>query len=219
MAGGKARDHAAFRVPHARGLGRYPPQIRGDHGRRHADKRAAERHHPRHVLRHVMIAPIPFEPSRFRSAAEHYQAGRAPYPASLIQRVAATVGLRPTHRMLDLGCGPGPLAIAFAPLVSEVVALDPEPAMLEAGRVVAVDCPNIRFVQGSSYDLVSDFGRFFLVTMGRSFHWMDRVDTLHRLDGMIEPGGAIALFNDSQPDVPDNAWRQDYDAVLARYAE
>ena len=63
------------------------------------------------------------------------------------------------------------------------------------------------------------FSGFFLVTMGRSFHWMDRVDTLHRLDGMIEPGGAIALFNDSQPDVPDNAWRQDYDAVLARYAE
>jgi SAM-dependent methyltransferase len=166
-----------------------------------------------------MIAPIPFEPSRFRSAAEHYQAGRAPYPASLIQRVAATIGLRPTHRLLDLGCGPGLLAIALAPLVAEVVALDPEPAMLQAGRAAAVDCPNIRFVQGSSYDLPSDFGRFFLVTMGRSFHWMDRVDTLRRLDGMIEPGGAIALFNDSQPDVPDNAWRQDYDAVLARYAE
>ena len=32
--------------------------------------------------------------------------------------------------------------------------------------------------------------------MGRSFHWMDRVDTLKRLDRMIERAGAVALFHD-----------------------
>ncbi|HEY2132845.1 MAG TPA: class I SAM-dependent methyltransferase [Acetobacteraceae bacterium] len=164
-----------------------------------------------------MIAPIPFQPRRFRTAAEHYRVGRAPYPEAVIRRVAATLGLCPTHRLLDLGCGPGPLAVAFAPYVSEVVALDPEPAMLAAGRDAACGIRNIRFTQGSSYDFGPDLGRFFLVTMGRSFHWMDRVDTLRRLDAMIEPGGAIALFHDSQPDVPDNAWRQEYDAVLKRY--
>jgi SAM-dependent methyltransferase len=165
-----------------------------------------------------MIAPIPFQPRRFRTAAEYYLAGRAPYPDAVIRRVAATTGLGPTHRVLDLGCGPGPLAIAFAPYVSEVVALDPEPAMLAAGEEAAREIGNIRFTQGSSYDLGPDFGRFFLVTMGRSFHWMDRVDTLRRLDAMIEPGGAIALFHDSRPDVPDNAWREEYNAVLERYA-
>ncbi len=165
-----------------------------------------------------MITPLPFQPDRFSTAAPHYLAGRTPYPPVLIRRVAERTGLAADHRVLDLGCGPGPLAIAFAPLAHDVVAVDPEPAMLAAGRDAAAACPNIRFIQGSSYDLGPALGAFFLVTMGRSFHWMDRADTLRRLDTMIAPDGAIALFHDSRPDVPDNAWRAEVNAVIARYA-
>jgi MFS family permease len=56
----------------------------------------------------------PFEPHRFHEAAAYYRGGRAPYPPILIRRVAEIVGLRENHRVLDLGCGPGPLAIGFA---------------------------------------------------------------------------------------------------------
>ena len=55
--------------------------------------------------------------------------------------------------------------------------------------------------------------------MGRAFHWMDRAETLRRLDAMIEPGGAVALFDDSHPDVPQNAWRERWRALTDRYAE
>ena len=53
--------------------------------------------------------------------------------------------------------------------------------------------------------------------MGRSFHWMDREDTLRRLDALIEPGGAVVLFGDAHPDLPDNAWRGPWREVLDRY--
>jgi hypothetical protein len=46
---------------------------------------------------------------------------------------------------------------------------------------------------------------------------MDRVDTLKRLDGLIEPAGAIALFADSAPAVPANAWRKTWQDICARY--
>ena len=46
--------------------------------------------------------------------------------------------------------------------------------------------------------------------MGRSFHWMDRAETLRRLDALIEPGGAVVLFDEEHPDVPDNAWLAEY---------
>jgi len=68
---------------------------------------------------------------RFRSAAQYYLAGRPFYSSLLIRRV---VGLNATHRVLDLGCGPGQLAAAFGPFVGEVIALDPEPEMLEIAR-------------------------------------------------------------------------------------
>ena len=166
-----------------------------------------------------MNAPIPFEKHRFRSAAEHYRKGRPPYAAALFDRVAARVGLTREHAVLDLGCGPGQLALGFAQFAGSVTAIDPEPEML---RIAATDATEmglaIRFIEGSSYDIGPALGRFRLTAIGRAFHWMDRADTLRRLDGMIEPGGALALFGDRHPEVAENGWRTIYNAVLDSYS-
>jgi len=161
--------------------------------------------------------PQPLDPERYRSAAAHYERGRVPYAPALIRRVIEVVGLKPRHRVLDLGCGPGPLARRFAAFAREVVAMDPTPEMLNAARTLADGIANIRFVAGSSYDLGPALGRFHLVVMGRSFHWMDRVDTLRRLDGLVEPAGAVALFADTAPAVPANAWRKVWQDICDRY--
>jgi SAM-dependent methyltransferase len=165
----------------------------------------------------VTVAPVPFQPHRFRTAAAHYLAGRPAYAPRAIARVAELCRLKPTDRVLDLGCGPGQLARAFAPTVAQVVGIDPEPEML---RVARQDAPaNAAWIEGSSYDLGPHLGRFSLVTMGRSFHWMDRVDTLRRLDEIVDTEGVVALFSADHPDLPDNAWRVEYRAILDRYAE
>src|SRR5882762_69304 len=161
--------------------------------------------------------PLPFEPDRHGAAVAHYERGRPPYAPALIRRVAEVTGLGSQHRVLDLGCGPGPLARSFAPLAREVVAVDPSPEMLTQARALAGKTANIRFVAGSSYDLGPALGHFHLVVMGRSFHWMDRVDTLKRLDRMIEPAGAVALFHDSAPAVPANAWRKVWRDIREHY--
>ncbi|HUC18354.1 MAG TPA: class I SAM-dependent methyltransferase [Acetobacteraceae bacterium] len=170
-----------------------------------------------------MSDPLPFEPDRFRTSVAHYRAGRAAYPPALIRRVATGLGLGETHRVLDLGCGPGPLAIGFAYFAGTVIGLDPEPRMLEAARAAAQGLvPNASFHLGSSYDLGTDLalgpGRFRLVTMGRSFHWMDRAETLRRLDPMIEPDGAVALFRDTHLELPENAWVKEWRVLADRYA-
>ena len=159
----------------------------------------------------------PFDPDRYRTASAHYERGRPPYAPALIRRVAEATGLGSQHRVLDLGCGPGPLARSFAPLAREVVALDPSPEMLAQARALAGDTANIRFVAGSSYELGPDFGHFHLAVMGRSFHWMDRVDTLKRLDRIIEPAGAVALFGDTAPAIPANGWRKVWHDICERY--
>jgi SAM-dependent methyltransferase len=167
-----------------------------------------------------MTTTIPYDPRRFRSAAAHYLAGRPPYAALLIQRVAAACGLQRTHRVLDLGCGPGQLAVAFAPSAGEVVGVDPEPEMLRAaGEHAAAAGVQIRLVEGSSYELSRALGQFRLVTIGRAFHWMDRRETLARLDELVEPEGLVALFADRHPDVPDNRWRRDCDDLVSRYTD
>lgn len=166
-----------------------------------------------------MVAPLPYEPRRFETAARHYVAGRPAYAPRLISRVAGLCGLRDSDRVLDLGCGPGQLAVAFAPLAAEVVAMDPEPEMLRLAAAAADEVGGkVTFVHGGSYDLAPSLGSFRMVTIGRAFHWMDRVDTLRRLDGMIEPDGTVVLFHTGHPTVPDNAWLADYRALIDRYA-
>lgn len=155
---------------------------------------------------------------RFRSAARYYISGRPAYSPRLIQHVARMTGLTSAHRVLDLGCGPGVLAGAFALLAGEVVAMDPEPEMLRIAAAEFADDGRISFVRGSSLDLSPALGRFRLVTMGRSFHWMDRAETLRQLDAVIEPGGAVALFDSTHRDVPENDWYEEYRAVVRRYA-
>lgn len=167
-----------------------------------------------------MVGDIPFEPRRFQSAAQHYLAGRPAYPPLLIRRVVGLCGLDGTHRVLDLGCGPGQLALAFAAFVHEVTAIDPEPEMLRiAAESAARAKANVKVVEGSSYDLRPQAGRFRLVTIGRAFHWMDRARTLQRLDAIVDPQGAVVLFADRHPEVPDNLWRGDYERLIGVYAE
>ena len=155
---------------------------------------------------------------RFASTVAHYVAGRPNYAPSLIQIVKEHLHLSAMDRLLDLGCGPGWLGIAFAPFVGTVVALDPEPAMLEAAKVAAAEANvRIELIEGSSYDLGSHLGMFQVVTIGRAFHWMDRDDTLHRLDRLIEPNGAVILFNDTHPEVPENIWYKQYIEIIERF--
>lgn len=155
---------------------------------------------------------------RFQSTVPFYARYRLAYPARLIGRVIALTGLTPGDQVLDLGTGPGLLAVPFAAAGMRVTAADPEPTMLaaadEAARAAGV---KLTLWAGGSDELTSGMGPFGLVTMGRSFHWMDRAATLARLDEIVAPGGAIALFNDEHPKTAENRWLDALDDIARRY--
>lgn len=155
---------------------------------------------------------------RFQSTVPFYARYRLGYPARLIERVIALTGLRTGDAVLDLGTGPGLLAVPFAAAGMRVTAADPAPAMLaaagEAARAAGV---TLTLWPGGSNELTAGMGPYRLVTMGRSFHWMDRAATLERLDGIVAPGGAIALFGDQHPKTAENRWREVLQDVADRY--
>ncbi len=132
------------------------------------------------------------EDRRFRSTVPYYVRYRPRYPNELIERLAAAAGLGPSSRVLDLGSGPGHVALALAAHAGEVVAVDPEPEMLAA---LAEAAPaNVRTVEARAEDVDESWGRFDLVTAGRSFHWFDEPVVLRRLDRITD---ALALLADS----------------------
>lgn len=149
----------------------------------------------------------PFVADRFSSTIPHYVAGRPAYGAAMLERLARETGLGPHARVLDLGCGPGSVALPLAGYCGTLIAIDPDRAMIAAGREAAERAGiDIDWRVGSSFDLTDDLAPLDLVTMGRSFHWMDREATLQRLDALIKPDGAVALLNTELHAVGGGSW-------------
>ena len=158
------------------------------------------------------------EPSPFDDAAIYYDRFRAPYAPAALRYMGDTLGLGRDARILDLGCGPGTVAIPLSRRVAEVVAVDPGAAMLSQARRLAAlrGVTNIRWIQGRAEDLPSDLGTFQLVTMGQSFHWMDRDRVLRQLADLVEPGGALAILDEGRRR-PQESWEPLAAAVAGRF--
>lgn len=160
-------------------------------------------------------------PDRFSSAIAFYVAHRLPFPRRLLQRVTEAVRADPASPMLDLGCGPGFIALELAALgFGSVVGLDPDPGMIALAREArALRGLPVRFAPGSSDRLEEAPARIRLVTIGRAFHWMDRPRTLEALDARVEPGGAVVLLSEGGEGTAETPWRAVLKTVRARYAE
>ena len=131
---------------------------------------------------------------RFDSTAPYYARYREPYPATFFLEMAQRQRLEGRERLIDIGCGPGSLAIGFAPFVRSCVGVDVETEMLSAARVEAARAGvHVDLVQARIEDLPADLGQFDAVTIGRALHWFDRDEALAVLDRIVAPNGWIAI--------------------------
>jgi len=131
---------------------------------------------------------------RFDSTVPFYTRYREPYPASFFRELARRAGLQLTDRLIDIGCGPGSLAIGFAPYVKSCVGVDVETEMLAAARVESVRAGvHVDLIQARIEDLPSDIGLFQAVTIGRALHWFDREEAIAVLERIVDANGWIAI--------------------------
>jgi SAM-dependent methyltransferase len=138
-----------------------------------------------------------YDPTLYNGTAAFYARGRPPYARSLAATLAVELGLDGAGRLLDVGCGPGVIAVELAGHFNEVIGLDPDAEMLAEGarRAAEVSVENIRWVQARGEDIPAlDLGTFKLVTFGQSFHWMAREQVAEAVYDILEPGGALALI-------------------------
>lgn len=157
--------------------------------------------------------------SRFASTVDFYERFRAPYPEMFFSGIAEALAITPEKSLIDLGTGPGLLALGFAPYAGAVCAVDPEPAMLALARQAGARTSRpITFVEGTTESLPADLGPFDIVTIGRALHWMEPVPTKAVLDRLLAPGGAIAICASSTARDGRNRWLGAYNALRARWA-
>jgi len=156
---------------------------------------------------------------RFATTVALYEELRPPYPPAFFGEVARQLRLTHAHALIDLGTGPGLLALGFSPYVGRIVAVDPEPAMIAAARAAASRAAAaLTLIESKTEDLSGDIGSFDVVTIGRALHWMDREATLARFDTLVAPDGMILVCS-SHSAAEANPWLDEYNKARRAWSD
>jgi ubiquinone/menaquinone biosynthesis C-methylase UbiE len=141
---------------------------------------------------------------RFARTAERVAArqdARATRLAAEVREFAAPHG---DEHALDVGTGAGALALALAPLVRDVVGLDPVPELLELARARAL--PNTEFVTGDGSALSFPDGAFDLTGTHRTLHHVERPElVVAELARVTRAGGRALVVDQLAPSDTDAA--------------
>ena len=120
--------------------------------------------------------------------------------------------LRPSHRVLDTGCGTGTLALLIKRLYPgvAVVGLDPDPKALTRAREKAARAGvTIQFNRGFSDELPypeASFDRVFSSFMFHHLREEDRAKTLSDVRRVLVPGGSLHLLDMERPEAEARGW-------------
>jgi SAM-dependent methyltransferase len=128
--------------------------------------------------------------SSFGAAAAAYAEHRPDYAQAAVRWALAPA---PGPRVLDLGAGTGKLTATLVALGIDVVAVEPDPAMLAQLRGTL---PSVRALQGNAEMIPLPDGSVDAVLAGNAMHWFDMAVAGPEIARVLAPGGVLAgLWN------------------------
>lgn len=128
----------------------------------------------------------------FGAAAGAYDRARPEYPREAVEWFLPdghASGQR--SRVADVGAGTGKLSAILREAGHDVVAVDPDPQMLEA---LSARHPGIPTLIGTGERLPLDDASVDAVTFGQAWHWVDPAVASPEVARVLRPGGVLGLF-------------------------
>ena len=131
----------------------------------------------------------------------YYARFRPGYPSALYDLLSHQAGLNHSTSVLDLGCGPGIIAIGLAGRTKWVTGVDPDTEMLKEATVAASvgAIHNASWVLSTAEDFADEPRSYRLITIASAFHWMDRQRVAEKAHNLLESGGLLALIGNPTP--------------------
>lgn len=113
-----------------------------------------------------------------------------------LDRIVQWAGTGSGDTVLDVACGPGLLACAFAKVAKHATGIDMTPAMLEQAHKTQheQDLKNVSWQQGDVYSLPFPQDHFSIVSSRFVFHHLqDPLAALKEMKRVCKPGGKIVV--------------------------
>ena len=128
--------------------------------------------------------------SSFGAAAVEYAQHRPDYAPAAVRWALEPA---PGQRVLDLGAGTGKLTGTLVALGADVIAVEPDPAMLTELRRAL---PDVRALPGSAEAIPLPDSSVDAVLAGNALHWFDMAIAGREIARVLVPGGILAgLWN------------------------
>jgi ubiquinone/menaquinone biosynthesis C-methylase UbiE len=128
--------------------------------------------------------------SSFGRAAVAYAEHRPDYAQAAVEWALAPA---PGRRVLDLGAGTGKLTAGLVAIDVDVVAVEPDPAMLAELRR---ELPSVHAAPGSAEAIPLPDASVDAVLTGNAMHWFDMDAAGPEIARVLAPGGTLAgLWN------------------------
>ena len=140
---------------------------------------------------------------QWAAVAERYGAGWKQANAPDLGWLVVALDPAPTDHALDVGTGGGHAALALAPAVASVAAIDPTPEMLAVASRIAAErgIANVSFTRATADALPFPDASFDVAISRFSIHhWPQPEPAFREIGRVVRPGGRLALVDMLAPE-------------------
>jgi trans-aconitate methyltransferase len=161
--------------------------------------------------------------SLFEGTAEFYQRYRSDVPPSVASVLEdAVANVEQPRRLLDIGTGTGFVIRALRDAFDDIIGVDPDGDMLAVAeqelRPALPDDTVLVLARSNAEEYRVPAGWLAdLVTVCRTFHWLDQPRFLQRLDQQVSARGAVAVFGDNSVWAAQSPWKAAMKALVQDY--
>jgi ubiquinone/menaquinone biosynthesis C-methylase UbiE len=144
----------------------------------------------------------------FTKQAEQFAKSQSMRQKGGLEILPPLAGVQPNHRVLDLACGPGFVALEFARHAREVVGVDLTAEMLKQARALArgEGFKNVTFRRADVNRLPFPNRKFDLVVTRASFHhFLEPERVLKEMVRVLKPNGRILISDNTSKNDPEKS--------------
>jgi SAM-dependent methyltransferase len=164
---------------------------------------------------------------RFDQRVEDYIRWRPDYPDDAIDHVCSVLNLASGSTLADIGSGTGKLSRPFLERGVDIIGVEPNLPMKQAGDLLLEDWKGFSSVQGTAEKTGLPDGSVDGIIAGQAFHWFEPEGCKKEWTRILKVDTGVALIWNSRPLTGTpfmeayesflQEWGTDYDAVSEQY--